>query len=63
MEFLYSWVAEINRSHHAGFAFMTVLVMFGLGGSIACLTELIFMAAGVKEERSAVRQEKKGAKP
>ena len=62
MEFLYSWVVELNRSHHAGFALLTVLVMFGLGGSIAFLTELIFMTAGVKAERPPVSQEKKAAK-
>jgi hypothetical protein len=48
MDHLVNWIVELNKSRHTEFAVLTVLTMLGLGGSIACLIELIFMAIGIK---------------
>ena len=60
MENLINWIVELNKSNHTGFAVLTVVTMLGLGASIACLIELIFMATRIrtgKEQRSNQRKE------
>jgi len=58
MDHLINWIVELNRSNHTGFAVLTVLTMLGLGGSIACLIELVFMAIGITTANS--KREGKG---
>jgi hypothetical protein len=56
MELLISWMTELNRSNHTGFAVLTVLTMIGFGGFIASLIELIFAALGIRWDRSGIHR-------
>lgn len=51
METLVKWIAELNNTNHTGFAFLTVMAMAFLGGSIALVIEILFMAFGIKSKK------------
>lgn len=55
MEQLGNWIVELNRSHHTGFAILTVLTMVGLGGGIAGVIELFFALIGVRADKPGIR--------
>jgi len=55
MEHIISWIVELNKTNHLGFAFLTVLVMALVGSSIALLIELVFAVMGVRSGRSKSR--------
>lgn len=52
MENIINWIVELNVNHHIGFALLTVAVMASVGSAIAILTELIFVATGIKSDKS-----------
>ena len=52
MEYIISWLVELNKTNHLGFAFLTVFVMALVGSTIALLIELVFAAIGIKSDRS-----------
>jgi len=60
MEHLINWIVALNRSHHTGFAMLTVLTMVGFGVFIACLIELGFMAIGIRPDKPEMHHKKIG---
>lgn len=51
MEGIMNWIVELNKTNHFGFGILTVVTMAGLGGLIACVAELLFMALGIKNDK------------
>jgi hypothetical protein len=54
MEQFSNWLVELNRSHHTGFAVLTVLTMVGFGGFIAGVIELIFALIGIRADKPEI---------
>ncbi len=51
MESLNQWFVELNKTSHIWFGILTVVIMSGIGLTIAVLTELVFKIFGVKGDR------------
>jgi len=56
MEQLIIWIVELNRSHHTGFAALTVFTMIGFGCFVALLIELVFMAIGIRTDKFEIHR-------
>lgn len=56
MEQLINWIVALNRSHHTGFAVLTVFTMIGFGCIVAFLIELIFMAIGIRADKPEIHR-------
>ena len=55
MEGLMTWVVELNKTNHVGFGILTVVTMAGMGGLIAAIAELFFMALGIKNDKIEIQ--------
>ena len=55
MEGLMTWVVELNKTNHVGFGILTVVTMAGMGGLIAVIAELFFMALGIKNDKIEIQ--------
>lgn len=51
MENIMKWVAELNKTSHVAFAFLTISTMAGIGICIAFLAEMFFKVLGIKNDK------------
>ncbi len=54
MEQWLAWLVDLNRSHHTGFALLTVATMIGFGGLIAGVIELILAVVGITADKPEI---------